>query len=527
MVARPSLRGRIALAIALLVGFYVIALAIIAGLLFVPYAEFQYLDSQNGATLKLGFICIAGALAIARGILPRWDKFERPGPEITEADQPRLFAVVKDVAQATEQAMPEDVYLVGEMNAFVMQRGGVMGVRSRRVMGIGLPLLEALTIEQFRAVVAHEFGHYYGGDTKLGPWIYKTRAAIMRTLYNIARHRAGRLLQLPFVWYGKAFSRVTLAVSRRQEYVADELAARTSGAANLAAALRELERSSNAFGAYMRDEYAAVVNHGFRPPFVEGLAQFRAAPRVSHQLDKLLAAAEAQGEAGPYDTHPSLKQRLAALAEVHDSSARRDDGLKAISLVDDVARLEALVIGSLLKSGTPELTPISWDDVPTRVLNTAWVELVRASRPGLEGLTPARFVEIAHRLASDPDVLARQLGVPRSGDQPNLWRNRAESIAGSALALALDARRAASPDRLRVSARPGEPVLFHVVGDAGETSIEPFSVLSRLQSGELATGDWTAACQAAGITSDDLGAVANRAVEQRDREKASAVLSRR
>ena len=27
-------------------------------------------------------------------------------------------------------------------------------------------------------MLAHEFGHFYGGDTKLGPWIYKTRAAI-------------------------------------------------------------------------------------------------------------------------------------------------------------------------------------------------------------------------------------------------------------------------------------------------------------------------------------------------------------
>jgi Zn-dependent protease with chaperone function len=56
------------------------------------------------------------------------------------------------------------------------------------VMGLGLPLLQTLTVSQFRAVMAHEFGHYYGGDTKLGPWVYKTRAAIVRTLLGISQH---------------------------------------------------------------------------------------------------------------------------------------------------------------------------------------------------------------------------------------------------------------------------------------------------------------------------------------------------
>jgi Zn-dependent protease with chaperone function len=83
-------------------------------------------------------------------------------------------------------------------------------------MGLGLPLLRVLTISQLRAVLAHEFGHYYGGDTKLGPWIYKTRSAIGRTLDSLRGHEGwSSLLQLPFLWYGKMFLRITHAVSRR------------------------------------------------------------------------------------------------------------------------------------------------------------------------------------------------------------------------------------------------------------------------------------------------------------------------
>jgi len=44
-----------------------------------------------------------------------------------------------------------------------------MGFGSRRVMGLGLPLLQILTVAQFRAVLPHEFGHYYGADTRQDP----------------------------------------------------------------------------------------------------------------------------------------------------------------------------------------------------------------------------------------------------------------------------------------------------------------------------------------------------------------------
>jgi Zn-dependent protease with chaperone function len=69
--------------------------------------------------------------------------------------------------------MPAEVYLIPEVNAWVGQRGGFMGIGSRRIMGLGLPLLETLNVSQLEAVLVHEFGHYYRGDTRLGPWVYK------------------------------------------------------------------------------------------------------------------------------------------------------------------------------------------------------------------------------------------------------------------------------------------------------------------------------------------------------------------
>jgi heat shock protein HtpX len=226
MTSSPSLAGRALLAVVLMIGFYILAVGIALGLLYIPYAEMVYAHRLH---IKIAVICLFGAVAILWSVLPRFDKFDAPGPRLTRDQHPQLFQEIESVAKAVNQAMPAEVYLVPDVNAWVAQRGGIMGFASRRVMGLGLPLMCLLTRSQFRAVLAHEFGHYHGGDTKLGPWIHKTRSAIGRTLQSLG----DSWLQKPFLLYGNMFLRITHAVSRRQEFVADELAARTAGSQSL------------------------------------------------------------------------------------------------------------------------------------------------------------------------------------------------------------------------------------------------------------------------------------------------------
>src|SRR5215203_4320670 len=127
---------RAVMAICLLVGFYVLALAVVVGLLWIPYAAWTY---GGHVPLRILVMTIAASGTILWALLPRADKFEPPGPVLEKSTQPELFALIEDVASRTHQQMPMDVYLLHEVNAWVAHRGGVMGVGSRRVMGIGLP----------------------------------------------------------------------------------------------------------------------------------------------------------------------------------------------------------------------------------------------------------------------------------------------------------------------------------------------------------------------------------------------------
>jgi heat shock protein HtpX len=485
----PSVARRAVLAVALLIGFYVLAIAIAAALLCIPWLEYRLLGRIEG---RLGLFAVFGAGAILWAIMPRPDRFDDPGPALREADHPRLFDTLRAVARDTGQAMPAEVFLVPQLNAWVAQRGGTMGFGSRRVMGLGLPLLEALTVRQFRAVLAHEFGHYYGGDTRLGPWIYKTRAAIERTLQGVHRHSG--LLAKPFQWYGNAFVRITHAVSRQQEFSADALAARTVGALPLIEGLRFLHGSDGAFSAYWSQEVAPVLQLGARPPIAAGFRQFLSVPHIRTAVDQAVERELAEGEAGPYDTHPCLRDRVAALATFPPGESATDDP-PAITLLESPDRLEASLLVFMGGPGAAPLESVAWDDVGERVWLPFWRAQAARHAGRLAGLTPAGLPEQARNLPALADRLGLVPGNEQAGDE---HAAQAGWVVGVALTTALRDR------GWRLHAPPGEPVAM--VHDGA--TVHPFSLMQQLGSGELGAADWLALTLGHAIAELDLGVAA-------------------
>jgi len=152
----------------------------------------------------------------------------------------------------------------------VAQRGGMLGFGSRRVMALGYPLLSVLSVSELRAVIAHEFAHYYGGDTGFGPWTNKTRETIIFSPQRLSAdsgffHWLSRWAYLALlqwivvgtlVLYWNLFLRLTLLVSHQWEYRADELASAVAGAKPLLEGLRKLTEAGVAWVPYWATEAA-------------------------------------------------------------------------------------------------------------------------------------------------------------------------------------------------------------------------------------------------------------------------------
>jgi heat shock protein HtpX len=483
-----SLAGRAVLAIVLLLGFYALGIAVAGVLLYVVYAEIWIVRRIN---LQFTFFAVVGAGIILWSLVPRVDRFTPPGPRLTASEQPRLFDLIRRIAAATRQAMPREVYLVPDVNAWVAQRGGLMGLGSRRVMGLGLPLLGRLTIAQLAGVLAHEFGHFYGGDTALGPWIYKTRAAIGRTLVNLAHH--SRTLMGPFEWYGKLFLRVTLAISRAQEYGADALAARVTGSAPLITGLTAIHASGAAFDSYWHQEYVPALQGGFRPPLQEGFHAFVASDVVVRAMEDVIQEELADSRSNPYDTHPPLPDRIAALGQETVVAEWANPAL-AMTLLDDPGALEQRLIDSLVgDEHAAKLQAVSWQDLPRLLWVPAWKGAAGEHAERLKGVTPSRLSDlptepaglaVALRLAADPEAATPEHAV------------EANVIFGAALATALLSR------GWDFTAGPGEPVRFR----NGSEEIQPFDTWQQIVDGRLSGADWRAQCERAGIAGLDLGA---------------------
>lgn len=495
-----SLAARAVLAVVLMVGFYVLAIGLALGLFAIPVLEVKLAHRIHP---KLAIACVIGGLGILISVVPRPDSFEPPGPRLTRKRHPRLFEVLERLAAEVREPMPAEVYLVPDVNAFVTSRGGLMGFGSRRVMGVGLPLMQLLTVEEMKGVLAHELGHFKGGDVALGPWIYKTRGAIGRTIETFGES----VLQYPFKAYGYMFLAITSAVSRRQELNADALAASVVGPRAFAEGLKKSHGGAPAFDAFMNLEYLPALSSGFRPPLAAGFGMFLRADAVSKAVNEGVRSELRQGKGSIYDTHPPLKERLASL----EAAPPREKGPRspaAVTLLDDVEDLEQELLSMLFGAKARTLSAVAWVELGDKALVPRWREGLQEAGKKLAGVTPATLPDRLERLQ---DLVERkQDGGPPLGREEA--RERAQGVISTALAVAL------ADKGWRISAAPGEPVLAR----QGERTLEPGKLVEQLVKGELAPDAWRRTWAEVGLEHVELvaaGAAAAEVAPEKEKKK--------
>jgi Zn-dependent protease with chaperone function len=157
---------------------------------------------------------------------------------ITEEKRPALFALMRRVAEAAGTKMPHVVGLSSEWDA----RAAVVGLRRRRVVVLGVPLLAALRPQERVALLAHEFGHLAQDDslrqlmrqpalTHFGMLARAVRApkARLQSIFLVVWRLVGGTLSalLWLVHYG--LNVLGAKENRRTELRADLLAARLAG----------------------------------------------------------------------------------------------------------------------------------------------------------------------------------------------------------------------------------------------------------------------------------------------------------
>lgn len=487
-----SLSRRLTVAVALLVGVYALALVVAVGCLALAVLMWTTELPQN---VFLTLACVATGAGILTAIVPRRLDFEAPGPLLTPTEHPLLRALVGEVAARTGQPLPDQIYLDPELNAAVCDTGGLRGGEGGRVMIIGLPLLAVLSVGQLRAVLAHEFGHYQGGDTRVSAWFLRAYDAIARTVAHL--EEAGSVWRRPFKWYFNFFLRRTAAIKRRQEYFADQLAVRTAGRSAAVEGLRTIEREWEVFARYWHSEATAVLQRGRRPALLDGFLRFRASEEGAAAREHSAVPRPPD----PYDTHPTTPERLAAMERLDEAGpapAPGDDGPAVALLGASIERLEiALLSGMAGPEAARSLEPIAWEDVPEQVIVPGWRRYAEEHRAAFEGLTVIGLAGLSLRVQDLVAALSPAAERPRELDEQ---RALVVGAVGTAFALALrDAGWSVEGD-------PGDPIVCR----REAAWLAPWSAVGKLAAAEISGDQWRRRADELGIANLRLDGAAGQ-----------------
>lgn len=291
----------------------------VLALLLASLAGFLYVALHGGALIlifkKVGLVLLALIAVVARSM---WVRFEAPvGRRVERREAPALFDLVEGIRRQVAAPRAHEILITNNFNAAVVQlpRFGVFGWQKNYLL-LGLPLMQGLTANEFRAVIAHEFGHLSGSHGKFGAWIYRLRTGWGRLSQALlADEHWGSFLFVPFFrWFGPMFAAYSFVQARQQEYEADLVSADVVGRETAAAALIRVNEQGEFLGnRYWRDVFrgADVEPHPLARPF-SALGSVLVQAREESDAVGFLAAA-IRRRTGYSDTHPSLGDRLNAL----------------------------------------------------------------------------------------------------------------------------------------------------------------------------------------------------------------------
>lgn len=213
--------------------------------------------------------------------------------QITEAENPRLYRIVENLAITTGTPMPE-VYLVNDPapNAFATGRNP-----ETAKVAATTGLLDIMTDAELEGVMAHELGHVRNYDIRVSMIVYGLVVAVgmladmfVRIAFFSRNNSNPVVLVFGLVAMIVApivASLVQLAVSRQREYLADATGALTTrNPEGLASALHKLSE----YGRPLQKQSSSMAHLWIADPLKPGLAQrlFATHPPIPDRIRRLL-----------------------------------------------------------------------------------------------------------------------------------------------------------------------------------------------------------------------------------------------
>ncbi len=300
--------------------YYYISLPIILILVIALVGLLCYVCLMAGRIpIKLMLILLMGSCVTIYGMIRSLilkTEYEDPGRELKRSEAPALFELAKEVATEVGTREIDEIRITPETDLAVYETGSWKEKRrdeGKRILILGIGVLKDFKQDDFKAVLAHEYGHFSHRDTAGGEIALRVRRDM--SIYAHALYLAGQT-----VWWNLAFQflrtyhfifrRISNGATRLQEILADRVAAQRYGSIAFKGGLTHVVKRQIEFVklAKIEIEDAKKVKRAFN-----NLYDLTApsAMNTEEELEKILNRPTTAD-----DTHPSPLDRFRYVANV-------------------------------------------------------------------------------------------------------------------------------------------------------------------------------------------------------------------
>jgi len=244
--------------------YYYLSLPIVLVLLIVAVGGALYLFFAVGRLpiYFLFLIVASGGITIfymVKTLIVR-PKTQDDGRELMETEAPGLFELTREVARDMNTRPIEEIRITPESDLAVYERGSwrmKMSDKGKRVLIIGTGVMRDFRVDDFRAVLAHEYGHFSHRDTAGGEVAFRVRRDIHLYAYALAVSGQARWWNLAYQFlrlYDFIYRRISHGATRLQEILADRVAAQMYGERSFVNGLSHVVRKTIEFVLLARTE---------------------------------------------------------------------------------------------------------------------------------------------------------------------------------------------------------------------------------------------------------------------------------
>lgn len=284
------------------------------------------------------------ALSFLKGIIRPFVRESDPqiAYKIQLTNEPRIHSILSEMCERMKTTLPETILLHADPIFAVTRRtvDALNGKSRRRTLIVGLPLLRRMAVNDFRAIVAHEFAHFTGMDTVYSSFVHPLYRSSLEAIdsleteiNSLGRRGVSLYSLLAFIplfvsryviyFYLWLFHALNMSISRTREKRADSLAALFCGTASYTRALRKIYGLTDAYELFMNDflqnrKDVQKAYDNFFSYFDESFPNYADRARQSVKME------EECNTTRMGDSHPDLKTRLNSLPAVPDSYSDRE-----------------------------------------------------------------------------------------------------------------------------------------------------------------------------------------------------------